>query len=192
MCGRPLTEEAAAADAPQRIGRMVPREGETLQTLAPPITVRNAQALRAAYFPALLAVFLSNLPWLSFLFFLWYPLSGFLCVSGYRRRTGLSPNVGDGAKLGAITGAISSAVSLLMGVLNSLFPGDRPDLSQLLREQMEQMPAEDEIRRQVLQIIDDPATLGALVFFAVLVILAVSIGLSVAGGAVGAKVLKDD
>ena len=192
MCGRPLTHEAEVADAPRRIGSGTPVEPETAQPLAPPISFGNTQALRAAYLPALLAVFLSNLPWLSFLFFLWYPLSGFLCVHGYRRRTGVSPTPADGAKLGALTGAISFAISLLLGALNALFPGDRPEWSELLREQMEQTQVEDEIRQQVLQMVDDPAALGALIFLAVLVMLAVSIGLAILGGALGAKALEDD
>ena len=192
LCGRPLTEEAEAADAAWRTGRTTPEAEGTLHSLDAVIGFGNPQALRAAYLPALMAAFLSHLPFLNFLFFLWYPVAGFLSVPGYRRRTGHSPTMAEGAKLGAITGAMSFTISLTLGALSSLFPADRPDFSELLRQQMEQTPVEDEIRRQVLDLIDNPAALGALLVFALLVSLAFTIGLTAAGGALGAKVLDDN
>ena len=192
MCGRPLTEEAKAADAAWRTGRATPEAEKTLHSLDPAIGFGNPQALRAAYLPALMAAFLSHLPFLNFLFFLWYPVAGFLSVPGYHRRTGHSPTMAEGAKLGAITGAMSFTISLTLGALSSLFPADHPDFSELLRQQMEQTPLEDEIRRQVLDLIDNPVALGALLVFALLVSLAFTIGLTTAGGALGAKVLDDN
>ncbi len=192
MCGRPLTEAAEAADAAWRTGRTTPEAEKTLQLPDPAIGFGNPHALRAAYLPALMAAFLSHLPFLNLLFFLWYPAAGFFSVPGYRRRTGHAPTMAEGAKLGAITGAMSFTISLTLGALSSLFPADRPDFSELLRQQMEQTPVEDEIRRQVLDLIDNPTALAALLVLALLVSLAFTIGLTTAGGALGAKVLDDN
>ena len=126
------------------------------------------------------------------LLFLWYPLSGFLCVHGYRKRTGFSPTLGEGAKLGGITGVFSFGISLLLVALNSLLPSDRPDLSESLRQQLSRTAMDEEIRGQVLQIIDDPGTLAALLLLAILAMLGVAIGLTVVGGVLGAKVLEDE
>lgn len=48
----------------------------------------NAEHIRAAVFPAGLAAFLSSIPLVGFLCFIWYPLAGFLTVFSVRKRFG--------------------------------------------------------------------------------------------------------
>ena len=192
MCGRPLTAEAAAADAPRRTGRTAPRPEGAIELSAPSVGFGNPQALRAAYLPALLAAFLSQLPFLNFLCLIWYPGAGFLSVHLYRRRSGNSPTTRDGVKLGWMAGLMSFGITLALGALGNLFPGEQPDLSDILRRQVEQTPMQDEIRRQMLEMIDNPAALATLIVFALLTTLAITVGLTMMGGALGAKVLGDD
>ena len=102
MCGRPLSKEARQAEAEQAkafIELSRRRAAGEEEPEKRPIGFGNPAALRSSYLGALLAAFLSNVPLLHLLCFVWYPATGFLSVYLYRRRTGESPTPREGASL---------------------------------------------------------------------------------------------
>ncbi len=188
MCGRPLQEEPQ----PPVEDREDLRETLPKAALAGPIAFGNPDALRSAYLSALLASLLSSVPLLAYLCFVWYPAAGFLSVHSYRKRIGEAPSVRGGAKLGWITGVLTFAISLLLGAIGSLLPNRGTSLNDLLREQIEQMPGQAELKQQFLELLQNPVALAAIVLFGLVVSFVMTTSLAVLGGALGARVLRKD
>jgi len=196
MCGRPLSEEARQAEADQAQAAIEASRRKAAGELEPderPIGFGNPAALRSSYLGGLLAAFLSTIPLLYFLCFIWYPATGFLSVYLYRRRTGHSPTPRQGARLGAMTGVLTFAISLVINVLNSMVR--EADFADMFRQQIDQVvqgPGQEELRRQMLELIDNPTAVAMLILISLLLTLAVTLGFTTIGGALGAKVLDDD
>ena len=188
MCGRPLHEE------PEPVVEQREDVRETLPkvALAGPIAFGNPDALRSAYISALFASLLTNVPFLNYLCFIWYPAAGFLSVHNYRKRVGAAPSVRGGAKLGWITGVLTFAISLLLGAIGSLLPNQGASLNDILRQQIEQTPGQEDLKQQFLEMLQNPMALAVLVLFVLAVSFAMTTGFAVLGGALGAKVLKKD
>jgi hypothetical protein len=192
LCGRPLNEQARQAEAERdKAAIELSRRqaaGEEPQSHA--ISFRNRAALRSSYLSALLAAFLSHLPPLNLLCFLWYPATGFLSVHLYRRRTGESPMPREGARLGAMTGVLTSVISLVIGALNSTV--SEGTFADLFRQQIEQMAIQEEVQREMLELIENPVAIGFIILATLAMTFIVTVGFSTAGGALGAKVLEDE
>ena len=90
-----------------------------------------------------------------------------------------------------LTGILTFAISLVISAVNMLFAGQGA-FSDLFRQQIEQTPAQEEVKRQILQLIDNPVVLGFLLLISLLVTLVFTVGFSAAGGALGAKILEDE
>ncbi|MCY4587164.1 MAG: zinc ribbon domain-containing protein [Bryobacterales bacterium] len=193
MCGRPLSEEAEQAERTQAQEALerARRQQAPDEKREKPIGLGNSDALRSSYFGALLAAFLSNMPFLYLLSFIWYPACGFLSVYIYRRKTGAKPKPSQGGRLGVLTGILTFAISLVISSVNMLFAGQGA-FSDLFRQQIEQTPAQEEVKRQILQLIDNPVVLGFLLLISLIVTLVFTVGFSAAGGALGAKILEDE
>jgi hypothetical protein len=190
MCGRPLREELQpAVEDREDVRETLPKVA-----LAGPISFGNPDALRSAYISALLASLLTNVPVLYYLCFVWYPAAGFLSVHNYRKRIGEAPSVRGGAKLGWITGVLTFAISLLLGAISSLLPSQGASFNDLFRQQIEQtqMPGQEDLKRQLLEMLQNPMALAAIVLFGLVVSFVMTTGLAVLGGALGARVLKKD
>lgn len=192
LCGRPLSEEARQAEAERDKAaiELSRRRAAGEEPQSRPIGFGNPVALRSSYLAGLLAAFLSNLPLLNFLCFVWYPATGFLSVYLYRRRTGESPTPREGARLGAMTGVLTFVISLVIGALNNLVR--EGDFAEAFREQIKQVAVQEEIQRDMLALIENPTAVAFIVLAILLVTLIVTLGFSTAGGALGAKVLEDD
>ena len=192
MCGRPLSREARQAEAEQAkaaIELFRRRAAGEEEAGKRPIGFGNPAALRSSYLGGLLAAFLSNVPLLHLLCFVWYPATGFLSVYLYRRRTGESPTPREGARLGAMTGALTFVISLVIGALNSMV--SEADFAEVFRQQIETL-ANEEIKRQTLDLIDNPAAIAMLILVSLVMTLVVTLGFSTVGGALGAKILDED
>jgi hypothetical protein len=188
MCGRPLqSEPQPAAEDRDDVRETLPKVA-----LAGPITFGNPDALRSAYISALIASLLASVPFLNYLCFIWYPAAGFLSVHNYRKRIGEAPSVRGGAKLGWITGVLTFAISLLLGAIGSLLPGQGASLNDLLRQQIEQMPGQEDVKQQFLEMLQNPMALAAIVLFGLVVSFLMTTAFTVLGGALGARVLKKD
>ncbi len=188
MCGRPLREEPQpAAPDPEDVRENLPKAA-----LAGPISYGNPDALRAAYISALIASLLTHVPFVNYLCFVWYPAAGFLSVHNYRKRIGEAPSVRGGAKLGWITGVLTFAISLFLGAIGSLLPNQGARLNELLRQQIAQTPGQEDIKRQFLEMLQNPLAIAVLVLFVLALTFVMTTGFTALGGALGAKVLKKD
>jgi ABC-type proline/glycine betaine transport system permease subunit len=188
-CGRPQTKAAESM-------RRARSEGERLAELqvrkTPPIGFGNSAALRSAYIGALLAAFLTNLPFLNLLCFIWYPAAGFFSVYSYRRRTGRLPSTQGGAKLGWITGVMTFAISLVLTGLTNLFPSEEGSFTEVFRKTIEAAPGEEAVKRQMIELIENPIALVFLIVAFLVTYFLLLTGFTTLGGALGAKVLEED
>ena len=110
-CGKPQRdfgpvepEERPVETAPPPV---VPLR-ETVQRNAPPLSFRNPIVLRIAALVAVVATFLSFLPYLNWL------AAGYFAAFFYRRRTGSVLNVLVGVRMGWITGVLMFALTTLV------------------------------------------------------------------------------
>ena len=172
MCGRPLSEEAEQAERTQAQEAWSGLAGSKSRMRS--TKSRSASATPTRFAPVIsepwLAAFLSNMPFLYLLSFIWYPACGFLSVYIYRRKTGAKPKPAQGGRLGVLTGVLTFAISLVISAVNMLFAGQGA-FSDLFRQQIEQTPAQDEVKRQILQLIDNPVVLGFLLLTSLIVTL---------------------
>ncbi len=194
MCGRPLSPEAKEAEQAQARDALeqIRQKQATAERCDQPIGFGNSKALRASYFGGLLAAFLSNVPFLNLLCFVWYPASAFFSVYLYRRKSGATPTPAQGARLGMMTGILTFAITLVFTVITWMIAGGADGFSEAFRKQIQETPGQDEVKRQVLALLDNPAALGFLILMSLIMMLVVMVGFSAAGGALGAKVLDDD
>jgi hypothetical protein len=192
LCGRPLSEAARQAEAERDKAaiELSRRRAAGEEPESRPIGFGNPAALRSSYLAGLLAAFVSSISLLYYLCFLWYPAAGFLSVYLFRRRTGESPTPREGARLGAMTGVLTFVITLVIGALNSLV--SEGNFADVFRRQVEQMAVQDEIQRDMLEMIENPAAIALIVLVSLVMTLVVTLGFSTAGGALGAKVLEND
>ena len=158
----------------------------------PPIGFGNPQAVRSALLASVVAAILGNLPLVSILCFIWYPGAGFLSVYNYRRRTGLTPTTSEGAKLGWITGVFTFVISLAMLAFVFLVPRQDGSVVETIRRQISEYPAQEELKRQMLEQLDNPSALAMLLLIYLAMFFVLVAGLTTTGGALGAKVLEED
>ena len=184
-CGRPLTLEAREHE--RTLNALPQREDEASPV---PIGFSDVNALRACYWPAVIAALLANLPGLNLLCFVWHPGAGFLAVHSYRRRTAREPAPREGAKLGFMTGVVSFTLSLILLAASSLLPGSGGMTGGFRRMQAEfEKSGQAEFAAQLGKLIDDPAMLAIVLVFALVVSFAFTAGFATLGGALGARVL---
>jgi hypothetical protein len=184
-CGKPQREilKPEISDAPE-LPAVQPfvAAPPVLLDLQPP-SFHNPAAVRVALIVAVSATVLSMtlLPLVS------WPLAGFVAVFLYRRRTGSSLNVGAGARLGMITGVLMAAMSTVVVSLVWLPAALSGRLGNLMQEQMKNFPGRDPMAvQQMLKSLSGSDMAFALLFGLIGVFVLIT-GLSMAGGALGAK-----
>lgn len=207
-CGRPLTAEAREAESrleatrrpptprpePDEEEEEAPPEPEERKPAEPqPITFGNPHALKAAYWSGAFAALISSLPILNLLFFVWFPAAGFFAVASYRRRSGLTPDVRGGAKLGWLTAITSFALTLFLLAVQSMLAGVQgfsEGLAELQRQFEES--GQTEVAQQVGLLLEDPTAMGIVFIFMLLFTFSLISMCTIAGGALGARVLRKD
>ncbi len=190
-CGRPQRDEDRLPAA-----EIVPQEAPPV-LLPPPATptpgFSNPLAVRTALLFGSLSALLNSIPFVSFGCCLWLVGSGFLAVYLYSRRTGALLAVGGGAYLGWMTGLFTFVITIfLTGVNFAIQPGARTGFRQAIEQQLQKMPAQDEIARQVIAFLTSPAGMAMFLLFYLVVAFLGMVALSIAGGALGAKVMEKD
>ncbi len=186
-CGKPQREEDLAAPAPE-----VPRAPEPvwIGLALPPVSFRNPLAVRTAVLASSLAVLIEMIPLLAYGFPIWLAAAGFFAVYLYDRRAGVSLRVRQGARLGWITGVISFALRTVLLTIGLIFASTRAGgIQALYRKQLEGMSLPSPALQDTLHFLENPAgltfvILTSLIFFFLLIAL-----FTIAGGALGAKVL---
>jgi hypothetical protein len=186
-CGKPQydypptaeTEEAAPAPAPLP----APVVREPLE-----IGFHNGLAVRIGFIAASSAVvmFLFPLP-NPFLRLLAFLVAGFLAVFLYTRRTGQILTIRSGARMGWITGIFSFLLVGLLATVSMVAIANQEGLAKFLSKQLPPNDARTETMAQMLQ---DPATLAAVVLFSLIVLFVIVTALPMIGGALGAKLFE--
>lgn len=176
-CGKPqrdlvAPEPVVQAERPQFLP---PRD--ILREL--PLNFRNAAAVRIG----LLVAAASTLVFF-FLPFLNWVFGGFFAVFLYRRRTGLLLNLGAGMRMGWITGVLAFALYIVPFALQL------PRMSSLMEERLRAMrPQDPAIVEQMMGLFQSGPGMALVVAFTLAAMFLIITFLSIAGGALGAKVV---
>jgi hypothetical protein len=177
-CGKPQREEAALEEV------LEPEVAVQPEIVAPepvllPINLRNKAAVRAALLAGL-AVFFVSIP-LGALAFLSMAIGGGFAVYLYRRGTGQTLSVANGARLGWITGIF---VFLLILLNFTLAVALQPNYFEELRQEITKRSIMPEAQvRQIVDLVFTPVGIGAMLIGMFLL----STLPPALGGAVGAK-----
>lgn len=163
--------EMPPAEAPRRV-----------DAVRQAVSFHNPIAMRIALLVAMSATVLSMtiLPILS------WPLAGFFAVFFYRRRTGSILNVGAGARLGMITGVLMGAMFTIVLSLLWLPAAFTGQLSTIMQEQAKSFTRDPAAMQQLFRSMTGAQMAVGLVF-SLGVFFVLITGLSMAGGALGAK-----
>ena len=73
-----------------------------------------------------------------------------------------------------------------------LFPRQDGSVVETMRRQISEYPAQEELKRQMLEQLDNPSALAMLLLIYLVMFFVLVAGLTTTGGALGAKVLEED
>ncbi len=181
MCGRPVFEDVALENATPEV-TPIPQQTLPLPSPAtpragsPPVGFGNPIALRVAIMMSLGTMFVEMIPVVNLLFVFWGVAGGWGAVLLYRRFTGFALDVRAGARLGSLTGVLTFASLLLISTLTLTVGGQSEDIFKQFRKDP-----------QMAQVLNEPITLAAVFVFALVIMFAIIVGTSAAGGALGAR-----
>jgi hypothetical protein len=185
-CGKAQRELLfAAADEP--VAFRVPPPPPPSAILPPAIGFHNSLAVRLSFLVASVASVLDAMPIMMLFFVIWSVTAGFVAVVLYRRATGLALNIRDGAKLGWITGVLNSLILTVLFTIS--VASSSTEINAALREQVRTQANNNPA---MLTMVDSPYFLASMILFGLFMLF---IGISVAcvaGGALGARILRDD
>jgi hypothetical protein len=176
-CGKPQRELLAPeleiqAERP----RFLPPREVIREAL--PLNFRNAAAVRIALVVAAASTLI-----FFFLPFLNWVFGGFFAVFFYRRRTGSLLNLGAGMRMGWITGVLAFALYIVPFALQL------PRMSALVQERLRGMSADPAMIAQMIGFFQSGAGMAMIVAFTLAAMFLIITFLSMAGGALGAKVV---
>ena len=119
-----------------------------------------------------------------FLPFLNWVFGGFFAVFLYRRRTGSLLNLGAGMRMGWITGVLAFALYIVPFALQL------PRMSSLMEERLRAMrPQDPAIVEQMMGLFQSGPGMALVVAFTLAAMFLIITFLTIAGGALGAKVV---
>jgi ABC-type proline/glycine betaine transport system permease subunit len=186
---------------------LVPRDDEALESLsgadtavfqqplppppaaviALPISFRNTVAVRIGFLVASIASVLDAIPTLNMLFVIWSVCAGFVAVVLYSRTTGHSFSIRDGARMGWITGILNSLIIVVLFTVSMVTSS--AELTNVLKEQVRTMAPND---ANALSLIESPYAIATIILFTLLMMVVLFTGACVAGGALGARITRDE
>ena len=179
-CGKPQREIA--------VEEFHPAEPEVAPPPAPPpatvpvplkVDFHNPIAVRIGLMMAAISTLLIWIPFLNFM------VAGFGSAYFYRRRMGVTLNVRGGVRMGWITGVMMFAISIIMFSAKTLADGG---LDAQIRQQFRNLPsAGDPAAQQVLAFLQSPSGMAVTMAFVLVFMFLCITGLSMAGGALGAR-----
>jgi hypothetical protein len=144
----------------------------------PALNFRNPLAIRISLLVALLATLLNFLPFVNWI------AGGFFAVFFYSRKTGSAVSVNNGVRLGWITGLMTFALSAILFAAQEVPMVMSGRFSPALRERLNTMGQDPATVEQVLRFLES----GSGLAFMLIALFMFITGLSMAGGALGAKV----
>jgi hypothetical protein len=199
-CGKPQREVMEPEPPPESVAEFVPPVAAPVATAPQPpaLNFHNLVAVRIAFVVAPLAVLLSAFPGLSVPFggfpalsvLLWIA-AGYLAVFFHRRRTGVLLNIRAGVRLGWITGVMMFAVTAVFFTLTIIGSGANGGIA-ILRQQMASQlqsrnPTDPNVQ-EALRMLESAPGLAAILLVMLFMMFVFITILSMAGGALGAKV----
>jgi hypothetical protein len=182
-CGRPLREAVAAPEAAPD----APPPPPPLPAIPTAVNFHNSVAVRIAFLVASIASMLDALPALNLLFLIWSACAGFVSVVLYRRSTGQTLSVRGGAKMGWITGVLNSVIMIVLFTVT--FAMSSAEFTASMRQQIHTLAPSDPTAASFL---DNPVSLATVILFSLLMVFVVFTGACMAGGALGARITRDD
>jgi hypothetical protein len=114
-------------------------------------------------------------------------IAGFLAVFLYTRRTGQILSIRSGVRMGWITGIFSFVLVGVLATVSMVAISNQEGLAKFLSKQL---PPNDARTESMAQMLQDPATLSAVVLFSLIVLFVIVTALPMIGGALGAKVFE--
>jgi hypothetical protein len=177
-CGKPQRDIVVPdALAPDVSAPVPPPE---LPPAAPRLSFRDHVAVRIAIYVGVAATVLSLIfPLVNWL------AAGFVAVYLYRRKTGRFLDVSAGVHMGWITGLVMFPLGAVVFAANAI----SGRWGALWLEQMKNTPTPDPAtQRQMVEFFQSGVGMAVALLFSLGFLFLVIIGLSVAGGALGAKV----
>jgi hypothetical protein len=155
--------------------------------LLPPVGFGNSLAVRLCFLVASVASVLDAMPVVNFFCIIWSVMAGFIAVVLYRRATGIPLNIREGARIGWITGVLNS---LILTVLTTIsVASNSAELNAAFREQVRAKAPNDPA---ALAMLDNPYVLATAILFLLFLIFLFVTAACVGGGALGARILRDD
>jgi hypothetical protein len=186
-CGKPQREivEVEPAQAQPALAQPAFVESAPLPSVQPPLSFRDRVAVRTALVVALAATLVGFLvPFLNWL------AAGFFAVLLYRRKTRRLVDVSAGVRLGWITGIVMFPIWAVAFALPEALSGR---LGTEFQEQIRSHPAPDPaVQHQLVQFLQTGLGVSVVLLFILMIMFLVMLGLSMAGGALGAKVAGRD
>ena len=187
-CGKPQREIVVPdtgnwqhADLPPVPPAPVPQPPPQPQPL--PLNFHNPVAVRIALLVAVSATVLSFIPFLN------WAAAGFFAVFFYKRKTGSLLNVGAGARLGWITGLLMFGLWTVLFTAQQVPAALNGHLSTVLQEQLKGLPTQDPMVQQMMGFFQTGPGIFFVLFLSLVAFFLFIIGLSMAGGALGAKLV---
>lgn len=156
-----------------------------LQTL--PLNFHNPIAVRISFIVAMITALLSWVPLVNIV--MWVG-AGFLAVFLYRRRTGALLSVRAGVRLGWMTGVLSFAITCVIFTATIVPQALNGGIAQVFQQQFKN--ATDPNVQEALKMFESGGGLAFLLVLTLFMLFVFITGLSVAGGALGAKVVGQD
>lgn len=151
-----------------------------------PVNFHNGVAMRIAILVAATATLLSFLPFLNWL------AAGFFASFFYRRKTGTLLKVGAGVRMGWITGLLMFGLSSIVFAAQQLPSALAGRLDARLQEQLRNLAAQDPLSQKMMQFFQTQPGIFLLLAFSLVALFLFTTGLSMAGGALGAKMASRD
>jgi hypothetical protein len=180
-CGKPQREIVMPEGSPAETSALAAAPPPPpVDATGPQLTFHDHVAVRIAVYVGVSATVLSLiLPLVNWL------AAGFFAVYIYRRRTGRLLDVNAGVHMGWITGLVMFPLGALVFAINAI----SGRWGALWLEQMKNTPTHDPaLQHQMVQFFQSGPGIAVALLFSLGFLFLLIIGLSIAGGALGAKV----
>ena len=180
-CGKPQREIVDAEPAPPPPVTVAAPPLPPPPPAALPLNFQNRVAVRIAFIVAVSATVMSFIPFLN------WAAAGWVAVFLYRRRTGSFLNVGAGVQLGLMTGVLMCGLFAIVFTAQQLPAALNGRLGSLMQQQLKNLPSKDPLVQQMMSFIQSGPGLAAVLVASLFMMFLMIICLSMAGGALGAK-----
>jgi hypothetical protein len=115
--------------------------------------------------------------------------AGFFAVFLYKMRTGSALSVNAGVRMGWITGLLTFGLWSVVAVTQLAIAAKSGKLASIIEEQAQKLPSQDPMVQQMMSFFQSGTGLFLLIAMSMAALFVFITGLSIAGGALGAKLV---